>query len=138
MAFFKRRDIGRVYVIRITLPDSTVVHKVGMCHSDRATDRMMEILRSWFTYFRFVPYSELKLDMECQNASRIEKYIHHILEPLAFEPNHKVQGHTEMFVGVDEQRLIWFIRNCENSKYCEYPTINSKKAEILCKLLSKN
>lgn len=138
MTFFKRRDIGRVYVIRITLPDSTVVHKVGMCHSDRATDRMMEILKSWFTYFRFVPYSVLKLDMECQNAARIEKYIHHVLEPLAFEPNHKVQGYTEMFVNVDENRLIWFIKACENSKYCDFPAINSKKALLLSKLLSNS
>ena len=45
MAFFKRRDIGRVYVIKMVLPDQSVIHKIGMTNSDRATDRMMEILR---------------------------------------------------------------------------------------------
>jgi hypothetical protein len=138
MAFFKRKDIGRVYVIRITLPDSTIVHKVGMCHSDRATDRMMEILKSWFISFRFVPYSQLKLDMSCQNAGKIEKYVHKALSYLTFEPYHNVEGRTEMFTDVDENRLIWFIRNCENSPYTSLDKLTNEQSKILSKLLSNN
>ena len=136
MAFFKRQDIGRVYVLKLVLPDDTVVHKIGMCHSDRSTDRMMELLKSWFTYFRFIPYTELKLDMQCQNAGKIEHYIHKILEPVSFEPNFKVQGATEMFTGVDENRLLWFLRSLENSNYTEPPAITAEQSKILCNLLT--
>jgi len=136
MAFFKRNDIGRLYVIKIVLPDDTVVHKIGMCHSNRATDRMMEILKSWFISFRFVPYAELKLDMQCQNALVIEKYIHSVLRPVSFEPNHKVQGHTEMFVNINEARLLWFIKACENSSYSYMRAVNEKQALAVYKLLT--
>jgi len=43
MSFFKRKDIGRVYVVKMVLPGGAIIHKIGMCHSNRATDRMMEI-----------------------------------------------------------------------------------------------
>ena len=136
MAFFKRQDLGRVYVLKIILPDDTVVHKIGMCHSSRSTDRMMEILRSWFSYYRFVPYCELKLDMECRNSLKLEKYIHEILEATAFEPNFNVEGKTEMFINLDEARVIKFIRNCENSNYAEFPRVDRKTAQVMCNLLT--
>jgi hypothetical protein len=136
MAYFKQRDLGRVYVIKLILPDDTVVHKVGMCHSDRATDRMMELLKSWFTYFRFVPYAELRLDMKCDNPRLAEKYFHKVLKPLSFTPTFKVEGSTEMFVRVDENRLLWFIKAYINSKYVEPPAITQKESEILSKLLT--
>lgn len=136
MAFFQRQDIGRIYIIRIVLPDNTVVHKVGRCQSARATDRMMEILRSWFCSYRFIPYAELRLDMQCHNAIHIETYIHKILNNASFEPTFKVDGSTEMFVGVDEKRLIWFLRSINNSNYVVPPAISNEQAETLCKLLT--
>lgn len=136
MAFFVRQSIGRVYVVKLTLPDSTIVHKIGMCHSDRSTDRMLELLRSWFTSFRFVPHTELKLDMQCQNAIGVEKYIHKILSSAAFIPNFKVEGHTEMFAGIDENRLLWFLKGINNSSYNEPPKLTSKQCRILCNLLT--
>ena len=138
MAFFTRQDIGRIYVVKLVLPDNTVVHKVGMCNSDRSADRMMEILRSWFMQFRFVPYTELKLDIQCHNAIQVEKYIHKILKPLAFIPNFKVQGSTEMFADVDEYRLLWFIRSLINSNYAAPPGITGEQSESICKLLVVN
>lgn len=136
MAFFERQDIGRVYVVKLILPDETVVHKVGMCHSSRATDRMMEILRSWFTAFRFVPYAELRLDMQCNNAMQIESYLHKILKSNAFEPDFKVQGSTEMFIDIDENRLLWFTRSLINSNYVVPPAISKKQASEVCNLLT--
>lgn len=138
MAFFVRQDIGRVYVIKLTLPDNTVVHKIGMCHSDRSTDRMMELLKSWFTYFRFIPYTELKLDMQCQNAIGVEKYIHKILSPVRFTPTFKVEGRTEMFTEIAENRLIWFIKGIINSSYTNPPELTPKQCKILCNLLTVN
>ena len=136
MAFFKRNDIGRLYVIKMVLPDDTVVHKIGMCNSNRATDRMMEILKSWFLYFRFVPYSELKLDLQCDHAIKIEKYIHTILNPSSFIPDYKVEGRTEMFTGINENRLIWFIKNCQNSMHVDFPKLSKKEADAIHDLLT--
>ena len=131
MAFFKRQDIGRLYVMRMVLPDDTVVHKIGICNSNRATDRMMEILRSWFSYFRFVPYTELKLDMKCHNPKALESYIHKILRDVTFEPNHKVEGETEMFIEVNEPRLLWFLRSYDKSMYNNPPEITSNQINLL-------
>lgn len=115
MSFFKRRDIGRVYVIKLTLPGNTVVHKIGMCKSSRSVDRMMEILRSWFVSYRFVPHTELKLDMETDEPLEVEQHIHKVLAHKQWIPNNKVSGGTEMFTGIDEFRVIQYLRHCSNA-----------------------
>jgi len=117
VSFFKRQGIGRVYVIKMILPGDIVIHKIGMCHSNRATDRMMEILRSWFTKFRFVPYTELKLDMETGRPKELEEHIHGILRHKQFIPNEKVEGGTEMFIDIDEFRVIQFLKQCNDNLF---------------------
>lgn len=109
--FFTTRKIGRVYVLRLLLANGDVVHKVGMCKSSRSTDRMFEILRSWFNTFRYVPHAVLKLDHECENPEELEKYFHKVLSSYNYRPEYNVQGYTEMFVGLDEIRLTHFIKN---------------------------
>ena len=117
MAFFsggkmcKKQTEGRVYVIRLVLRDGTEVHKVGMCHSPRSTDRMMEVLRSWFTAYRYVPYAELRLDKGTGIPRLLEKHMHELLSDLKWVPDKKVDGGQEMFVGVDEGALLDYLRN---------------------------
>ena len=113
MAFFAKRDYGRLYVIQITLPDDTVVFKVGMTHSDRATDRMFEILRSWFMKYRFTPCAELKLDRSVQNPAELEKLAHRVLSDYRWIPDMQVDGGTEMFTGLNACRLLHFLRHLE-------------------------
>ena len=108
--FFNRRELGRIYVIRMELPDGLIVHKIGMTNSDRAVDRMMEIMRSWFMRFRFIPYTELKLDMNTNYPKELESHIHKILSHKQFIPHMKVEGGTEMFNGIDEFRVLHYIR----------------------------
>lgn len=122
-------------MIRITLPDGTVVHKIGMTNTNRSTDRMMEILRSWFTKYRFVPHSELKLDMECQDPYKLEAYIHKILKANRFEPVHKVDGGTEMFVDLNELRVIQFLRSYNNSQYTTPPELSDEAINVINRLL---
>ncbi len=136
MTFFKRQDIGRVYVIKMVLPDDCIVYKIGMTHTDRSVDRMMELLKSWFSYFRFVPYAELRLDMECQDPNGIEKYIHKILEEKRFIPKFKVSGYTEMFTDLNEVRVIGFIKAYNNSPYVNTPELNEEECKIVCRLIS--
>ena len=96
--------------MRMTLPDDSVVHKIGMTKSNRSLDRMMELLRSWFTKYRFVPHTELKLDMSTGYPLELEAHIHRILDHKTFIPSEKVEGHTEMFADLDEFRVLMYLR----------------------------
>jgi hypothetical protein len=136
MSFFKRKDIGRVYVIKMIMPDSTVIHKIGMCHSNRATDRMMEILRSWFNTYRFVPYTELRLDMETGRPLEIEAHIHKCLGHKQYDPEHRVSGGTEMFVDIDEFRVIQHLRNCNDNLFDQPLGLSDLDYKHLGQLLS--
>jgi hypothetical protein len=136
MAFFKRKDIGRIYVFKMVLPDKTIVHKIGIVNSDRSVDRMLEVLRSWFTKYRFVPYTELRLDQECQDPQKLEKHMHKILEPNRFLPNHKIDGGTELFVDLNELRVLHYIRAYTNSMYVDPPAMDRKGRETICQLLT--
>lgn len=73
---------------------------------------MLEILRSWFTKYRFIPYSQLRLDMEANDPLDIEEHIHKVLAHKRYVPEEKVQGHTEMFTGIDEFRVIQYLKHC--------------------------
>jgi len=119
MTFFKRQDYGRLYVIKMVLPDNLVIYKIGMTNSNRATDRLMEILRSWFTAYRFVPYTELKLDREVTTPRQIESLAHKILKDFRWTPDKKVDGGTEMFTGLGELQLLHFLRHLEINQDAE-------------------
>jgi len=135
MAFFKQKPIGRVYVIKMVLPDDSVIHKIGMTHSNRSTDRMMEILRSWFARYRFVPYSELRLDMECNYPLILEQHIHRVLSSKRFEPNEKVEGGTEMFIDINELRVLHYLRSFDDSLVDSLAALSDEECRRLCELL---
>ena len=135
MTFFTRKDVGRIYVIRIELPDGLVVHKIGMCSSDRSVDRMMEILRSWFTRYRFVPYTEQKLDMSTSYPKELEAHIHKMLAHRRFVPHMKVSGGTEMFCDIDEFRVLHYLKTF-NEDLIPTLELTSPDYDILGKWLS--
>ena len=135
MTFFARRDVGRVYVIRIELPDGLVVHKIGMTNSDRTVDRMMEILLSWFVRYRFVPYAEQKLDMSTSYPKELESHIHKMLSHKRFIPHMKVSGGTEMFCNIDEFRVLHYLRTFNESLAPELD-LTSEEYEILGQWIS--
>lgn len=87
-----------------------MVHKIGMTNSDRSVDRMLELLRSWFMNYRFVPYTELKLDMATSYPRELEAHMHKMLQHKQFIPHMKVDGGTEMFCDVDEFRVIHYLK----------------------------
>ena len=136
MVFAKRQDIGRLYVIRMELPDSTIIHKIGMTNTPRSVDRMMEILRSWFMKFRFIPYSELRLDMECGNPRELEKHIHKILYEKQFIPNEKVEGGTEMFIDIDEFRVLHYLRQFDARNFDKPLNLADSDYQALGRLIS--
>jgi len=115
--FATRKELGRVYVIKLVLPGDTEIFKIGMCRSSRSLDRMMEILRSWFTNYRFVPYTELRLDMKFGRPLELEQHIHKILAHKQFIPHKKVDGGTEMFTEINESRVIQYLKQCTDEEF---------------------
>lgn len=138
MTFFKRQEIGRVYVLRIDLPDGSTIHKIGMTNSDRATDRMMEILRSWFNHYRYVPYCEIRLDMECSHPSKLEKFLHNVFESKACPADSKVDGYTELFHGINEFRLLHYMKSFNMKLFDDTLVLGKSDYKVICELLCKN
>jgi hypothetical protein len=136
MAFFVRQDIGRLYVIKMFLPDDTVVWKIGMTQSDRTTDRMMEILRSWFMRYRFIPYCEMKLNMETTVPRELESHIHKVLKSKQYTPEHKVDGGTEMFTNIDEFRVLHYLRSFNDDLIRNPLDLSDEDYTNLCQLIS--
>lgn len=139
MKFFKKQNIaeipiGRVYVIKLTLPNGDIVHKIGMTHSARSTDRMMEILRSWFTAYRYIPHTELRLDKETGVPLLLEKHMHEVLKEWKYIPDKRVDGYQEMFIDLDEDIVLDYLKhfdyklllNCTDIKIPDYNYIQSQ------------
>lgn len=87
-----------------------VIYKIGMCYTPRSTDRMLEILRSWFMAYRYVPQTHMRLDFETEIPYQLEKHIHEVLQEFKWVPEKKVDGSQEMFKDFDEEEVIKYIK----------------------------
>lgn len=119
----------------MVLPDDTIIYKIGMTNSNRSVKRMLEILHSWFSSYRFIPYSELRLDMECTCPAELEKHIHRVLDSHQFIPHKKVSGGTEMFTDLDEIRVLHYIRNYNHELIVNGLNLKDQDYRNLCQLL---
>lgn len=106
----ERTGEGRLYVIKLVLEDNEIIHKIGMTHSPRSTDRMMEILRSWFMQYRYVPLAKLRLDHATGVPLLFEQHMHKILADWKWVPNKKVDGAQEMFKDLNEEAVLEYIK----------------------------
>jgi len=107
----KKPDFGRVYIFRITLSCGKTIWKLGMTHSDRATDRMFEVLRSFFQVHRYSPKCELKRDKKVLVPRLVEKHMHSLLDEWKYTPNRPSDGSTEFFHNLDEEVLLEYLDN---------------------------
>ena len=105
----KTHTHGRVYVFKFTLDDGTILHKVGMCHSPRSIDRMFEVLRGFFTVFRYSPKCELRKDKKVLVPHLVEKHLHYLLEEMSYSFDKKFDGSTEFFSDIDEEALLDYL-----------------------------
>ena len=105
----KKSKYGRIYVLQLTLSCGKIIHKVGMTHSDRATDRMMEILRSFFNTYRYVPKCKIRKDKEVLIPMLVEKYMHEILDEWSYTPDKPFDGSTEFFHNLDENEVLTYL-----------------------------
>ncbi len=136
MSFFTRKDIGRIYVLKIVLPDKTVIHKIGMCKTNRSIDRMLEILHSWFEYFRYVPYTEMRLNLETGHPVQFERFMHKVLESKRYTSEHKTDGSTELFTGINELRLLHYMRAFDERIFATPLNLTDEDYQHLCQLIA--
>ena len=108
-------SVGRVYILELTLDDMEVVYKIGMCHAPRSADRMMEVLRSWFMAYRYVPFTRSRLDFETGVPYLLEQHLHELLAEWKWVPEKKTDGHTELFKDIDVDEVIDYIKNIDYS-----------------------
>ncbi len=105
----KQVEYGRIYIFKFTLDTGKVIHKVGLCYSDRATDRMFEVLRAFFTIYRYVPKCELKRDKKVLIPNLVEKHLHKLLDDWSYSFDKKFGGSTEFFYNLDEKVLLEYL-----------------------------
>jgi len=117
---------GRVYVLQFTLWDGTVLHKVGMCHSSRSADRMMEVLTSFHNTYRYVPLCRLRRDREYEVPLLVEKHLHELLDDLKYKFDKKFDGSTEFFSDLDESILLDYI-----DEFVETDLLKGKKSMVI-------
>ena len=114
--FYKRTPLdskeksryGRVYVLRFELED-TIVWKVGMTRSDRSLDRMLEILRSFFITYRYIPKVTMRRDKKVIVPLLVEQHMHDALEDYSHTFDKKFDGCTEFFSDLDEDILLDYL-----------------------------
>lgn len=130
---------GRLYILRLTTKDNVVVNKIGMTNSPRSTDRMMEILRSWFVAYRYVPLCELRLDYSTGVPLLLEQHMHDVLKEFKWVPDKKVDGGQEMFTGLEESEVIDYVKNFDYSVLLKGKTTmeESDSSYILSKITVK-
>lgn len=73
--------------------------------------------------------------MECPNPARLEKHIHKILSKNQFIPNEKVEGGTEMFIDVNEFRLIQYLKMFNQNNLDEPLDLTDEDYDNLNRLL---
>ena len=119
MAFFsldrgldKKSDgYGRIYVFRFELDSGENVWKVGMCNSDRSTERFMEVCLGFFKKYRYVPRSSIRRDKKVVAPRLVEKHLHDLLDEYRFSFDKKFSGSTEFFSNLDEEVLLDYLDN---------------------------
>lgn len=123
----KKEGKGRVYVLKFELDCGTTIFKIGMCHSSRSNDRMMEVLKSFHDTYRYVPMCRLRRDREYNVPLLVEKHLHKLLSDLKHKFDKKFDGSTEFFSGLDEGILLGYIDTfTETDLLVEKDTMNVK------------
>ena len=123
----KAKDVGRIYVFRLTLKNNKIIWKVGMTHSDRAIDRMFEVLQSFFQVFRYSPKCELRRDKKVLIPRLVEKHLHELLAELSYKPEKQFDGSTEFFHNLDEDSLLDYLDSFDYTELLKNKTTIKKQ-----------
>ena len=87
---------GKLYVMRFILPEKTV-YKIGMTNHSRPTDRLMEIVRSYYEKYRETPIAKILRYRSCDNVFAVEAALHRYFGDYRSEFDKQFDGCTECF-----------------------------------------
>lgn len=87
---------GIVYILHFIINDKEVV-KVGVTQRDKVNDRVLEILDSFFTQYRFYPYCRPKRFQRVERPYQIEAKIKAAFKNNKAKFKKKFSGSSEFF-----------------------------------------
>ena len=133
-SIYKKDTEGRVYVFELILGNVTV-YKVGICHTDRVVDRFMEVLKGFFTVYRFIPEARILKYRKFEKPLLIEKHLHKELEEYRYRFSKRFDGSTEFFTDIDIDYLLEYIETLDYHELLKCDSISTKDYETITKLL---
>jgi len=129
---------GRVYVHKFILDDGTILHKVGMCETNRTIDRLMEITKSFLVTYRYIPNIRLRKDKKTLVPRLLEKYMHDLLDEYRYDFDKKFDGYKEFFIDIDEEVLLDYLDNFDDLDLLKgIDSMETKYYDILVKEASR-
>ena len=117
MAFFKvarskgkdhQKEKGIVYILKMWLGDMDnpeLVYKIGV--TTRKIDiRMLELAADHFRVYRYIPKMYAKRFTKTSCYYQMESDLHEMYKEYKYIPDKKIDGGTELFSGLDEDKLL--------------------------------
>jgi len=95
-----------VYIIKIQTVEGQLLYKIGVTTEGRHIDRLMEILKGYFTQYRYTPYAKLVRFRVFEDAYSIEHMLHDKYKTNNYKFDKKFCGSTEFFQIDDECKFI--------------------------------
>jgi len=97
----------RVYIVKMRLYECNeqFIYKIGKSSSKRSTDRMVEVIRSFFQSYRYTPFCKLLRDRECINGFDIETKLHQYFKHQQYYFSKKFDGSSEFFLCREDELL---------------------------------
>lgn len=97
----------RLYILKVKLyDDNKFIYKIGKSSESRSTDRMLEVMRSFFMTNRYLPYLVLKRDRPVENAFELETKLHQHFSEYKYYFDKKFDGSNEFFAIPREDILL--------------------------------
>lgn len=96
---------GIVYVLIIRLEDGTEVYKIGVTKRG-IQDRVVEILSSFWTQYRYFPYCYPKRFRKTNGIYEKEAKLHKTFEAYKYKFDKEFGGSSEFFHGVDLAKIV--------------------------------
>jgi len=133
-SMYKKDTEGRVYVFEFILSNA-IVYKVGICHTDRVVDRFMEVLKGFFTVYRYVPEARVLKYKKFPKPLLVEKHLHTELEEYRYKFSKKFSGSTEFFTDIDIDYLLEYIEEFRYEELLKCTEIATKDYNSIKELL---
>ncbi len=130
----RKVEEGRVYVFQLDI-GSTSVYKVGICKSDRTVDRFMEVLKGFFTVYRYVPKAKILKFKKFSNPLLVEKHLHKELAEYRYFFDKKFGGSTEFFTDIDIDYLLEYIDEFTYNQLLQCTSLSTKEYNAIHKEL---